>query len=579
LRQFKVGELKKLREEGMARRRIVQPRSPETAAQHEATQQDEAEVSDEMGAQRDPESGEQVVDERAALKAGAVDAESVVENRRLRSIVNAKRSGKRDIHINVDDVLIKYDQILRVHSADSLYISVKRVSGGPQVQQIVPGFPRSGRELYEEIRIIHGRSDAATYQINFFDSNSKEYRAKGQITMPDARDPRERAAAQGQPMNPYPPQYGYPPGAQPAPGYQPQAPPPQGDIGAMVGAVRQLMEMMQTFGAPPAAPPGAPGDFSGQLDSLRQMLDTIQGQQQGGARPGFRGAAQPQPAMNPQMAAAMAGMGMPPVQAPPGVIWTPLGFVSVDMLMRVIQGGGGPAMGGGPGPAYRGGGGPYRGPYASGAGLGGEEQQRAPYASPYARGPAAQPEAPRTAADQFRDSITLFRTFSNAAKELGSLFGTPQETPEPEIVASEDEASPVRVIDTGHAKLVVNRKDGSLRGLETGFANVGPVLKWIADQVENARKQQQNQQQQRALPEGYVEMTPGYQPPPGYVAVPEEPPPYGAPSPLPPPPSNLPPPLGGFPQRAPAQAAPRPATAPPAAAPRSRTWGPPTIPQ
>jgi len=540
-----------------------------------------------MGGSPDPVSGEQASDEQTVRNVGAVDAASVRENRRITRIVHKKRTGQQDIPINVDDVLVKYDTILRLYPADSMYISVKRVSGGTQVQQTITSYPRSGKELYDAILRVHGRHEEAGYEVNFIDASGKVYRGKGRITMPDT------SSAQGQPMG-YPP-YGAPP---PPPGYpsqpfQPQQggpPAAQGqDFSGLLAGFRQLMEMMQAYqaGGPPPAqqpeptPPGMPGDL---IDQMRQMLDMMQ-QGQPGARPGARVPAQ-QPAMNPQVAQVMAmmGMGMPPVPPPPGMLFVPgFGYIPVEQLMRAVGGGQlGGGGGGGGGGGYRSGG-PYRGPFSPNAAAGGEDpQQRGPSYGPHSytqRGAAAAVEQPRTAAEQFRDSIALIRTAASAARDFQSLFPG-QEAPEPDVATPDDESSPVRVIDTGSAKLVVNKKDGSLRAWETGFANVGPLLKWAADQVEIARTRQQQQPPPKVLPEGYVEVTPGYQPPPGYVAVPENPPPYGgAPSPFPPPPSNIPPPLGGYPPDAqtppPLRPVPAPASAP-APSPAGRTWGAPT---
>jgi hypothetical protein len=92
----------------------------------------------------------------------------------------------------------------------------------------------------------------------------------------------------------------------------------------------------------------------------------------------------------------------------------------------------------------------------------------------------------------------------------------------------EDDDSPISVIDTGPAKIVINKKDGTLRGWETGFANLDKIFKFAGEQGElirtaNERRRQQQQQQQpqpRQLAPGYVEVTEGYRPPHGYVAVP-----------------------------------------------------------
>jgi hypothetical protein len=102
----------------------------------------------------------------------------------------------------------------------------------------------------------------------------------------------------------------------------------------------------------------------------------------------------------------------------------------------------------------------------------------------------------------------------------------------------------VTVVKYGDWPVVINKKDGTPRWGETGVANTGNVLKWVAEQREaimkaQAEREARQQRQQRPLPHGYVEVTPGYKPPPGYVAVPELPPDEE----LPPPPQNMPPPL------------------------------------
>lgn len=584
---MKVGELKELRRKAMARRRIIQPKPQDASAvaQSDTSQQDEADINAEMGAEKGPD-GELVADEEAVRKAGAVDVESVRENRRMTRAVHNKRIGKPNIHINVDDILVKYDQTLRLYAADTIYISVRRVSGGSPVQHTITSAPRNGAELYNAIKAIHGRHEEASYAISFFDPTNKAWRGKGHITMPDT--------SQGQPPMGYPPY-----GQQPPPGYpQPFQPPPQTpttpqtpDLGSMLNGFRQLMEMMQAYqsGAPfPAAQGsavgGAPGDpVSAQIDQLRQMLDVLQ-QSQGGRGPA-RGqqAPAPAPVVNPQLAAAMAGMGMPPVQPPQGTIWVPgFGFVALERLMQVL--GGGPTGGIGPRSSYR-------GPFA-GAAVGGDDQQ--PQQPPPYRGPAyaaaqsaqAQPQE-RTAAQAFRDSVSLIRTASDAARELQSLFPG-QDAHEPVAsVSIEDEDSPMRVIDAGGAKLVVNKKDGSLRTLETGFANMDKIFKWASEQIELVRSRDaQRPAARQPLPPGVIEVHPGYQPPPGYAAVPLHP---GTGEPqfdqaqLPPPPSDIPPPLGGSARpSAPVRSAPaaRPAAAAPApqSAPK-RAWGPPPMPR
>jgi hypothetical protein len=565
----------------MARRRIIQPKSQDAAAtaQSDTSQQDEADISREMGAEAGPD-GELLADEAAVRKAGAVDVESVRENRRMTRAVHNKRTGKANIHINVDDVLIKYDQTLRLYAADTIYITVKRVNGGSPVQHTITSAPRNGAALYEAIRAIHGRHEEAAYAVSFFDPTNKAWRGKGQITMPDT---------QGQPSMGYPPY-----GQQPPPGYQPQPqapaapPPPQTpDLGTLLTGFQKLQDLLQTYqmGGPVQPPVSVPGDaVSAQFDQLQQMLDMLR-QSQGGRGPArVPVAPAAAPAMNPQMAAAMMGMGMPPVQPPPGTIWVPgFGFVSLEMLMQALAGMGGGRPVGGLGPRS-----PFRSSFAAGpvAGDDHQQQQSSPYRGPAYAAAQANQQGPqeRTAAQAFRDSVSLIRTASDAAKELQSLFPG-QEAQEPiATVSIEDEDSPMRVIDAGGARLVVNKKDGSLRTWETGFANMDKIFKWAGEQLEMVRQAPRPPPVRQALPPGVVEVHPGYQPPPGYVPVPLDPS-TGAPQfeqALPPPPSNLPPPLGGFARppapRQPAPA-PRPAAAPaPAPAPAKRPWGPPPMP-
>jgi hypothetical protein len=354
---------------------------------------------------------------------------------------------------------------------------------------------------------------------------------------------------------------------------------------------QKLQELLQTYQSggpfPTVQAPtigNVPGDpVSAQFDQLQQMLDMLRSQ---GGRPPARGpvAVPPAaPAMNPQMAAAMMGMGMPPVQPPQGTIWVPgFGFVSLEVLMQALGGGGGGRPVGGLGPR-----GPFRGPLAAAAANGYEDPQQPP---PFRGGPAyaaaqGNPQE-RTAAQAFRDSVSLIRTASDAARELQSLFPG-QEAHEPVAsVSIEDEDSPMRVIDAGGAKLVVNKKDGSLRTWETGFANMDKIFKWAGEQIELVRSREPQRSPGRQLPPGVVELHPGYQAPPGYAAVPLHP---GTGEPqfdqaqLPPPPSDIPPPLGGF-ARPPAHrqapvARPAPAAVPPPQPAPKRPWGPPPIPR
>jgi len=145
---------------------------------------------------------------------------------------------------------------------------------------------------------------------------------------------------------------------------------------------------------------------------------------------------------------------------------------------------------------------------------------------------------PRTAAEQFREAMGVFRTASDMVREIHSLV--PEQASA--IVADEEDDSPIRIIDTGPAKIVVNKEDGSLRKWETAWSNMGTVLKWVGEQREEIQKhaERRRQQPRRQLAPGYVEVHEGYEPPPGYVAVPVEQIPEQS---LPPTPERVPPPI------------------------------------
>jgi hypothetical protein len=105
----------------------------------------------------------------------------------------------------------------------------------------------------------------------------------------------------------------------------------------------------------------------------------------------------------------------------------------------------------------------------------------------------------------------------------------------------------VKVVDVNGWPVIVNKLDGSARMWETGVANTGNILKWLAEQREAIQKaavereaRQQRQQPHQQLPPGYVEVGPGYQPPPGYVAIPVG----QLGDQLPQPPADMPPPIG-----------------------------------
>jgi hypothetical protein len=619
----------------MAAARRPRRRAQESSGGGSTTQQDDADIVAEVGAERDEESGDLRADEKSVLAAGAVDAESVRENRRLQNIVNRKRAHEKDVPFNVGDIIAKYDTALRFWPANTLWINVKRLSGGNPVTHVIMTFPKSGPELYAELMRLHGENDEAKYELRVIDSNSKEYRTNGQITLPDTRPkqqqqgqptmtvpqyfqqpppgygpPQQQQPQQQQPWQapqwqppPWqqpsgqPPQQGAPPQQQPAQGDQQQqpqqqpaqtpaqqSPPPPAQVFVPppppgpdpLAMMRQVWEMFtsfqsqqpqpQTQQAPPPQmpppPPSAQADPATMMQWMQQMWEMVQKMQP----PAQPGAAQQPQGQNP-MAAMMGMMGAPPVTPPQGTIWVPgFGFVPLEKLTQVVGGGGG-------GPSYRGPGGGYRPPYGGAPGGPG-----GPGGPPYQ--PPAPPPPQKSAAEQFQEAVGVVQTAVEAVRQVNALIPQQQPAAAAPVAATgdDDEESPVRIVDTGHGKIVLDKTDGTLRKWETGWANMKEIMDFVAEQREAFQKgTQQQQEAPKQLPPGYVEVTPGYQAPPGMVAVPVNPdqvpqtqqpaqpppqPPQQQAAPqggLPPPPANVPPPIQ--------------ATPPP-----NRTWEAPTLP-
>jgi hypothetical protein len=367
----------------------------------------------------------------------------------------------------------------------------------------------------------------------------------------------------------------------PVPVVAPQPPGVTGmDFQAFMSLQQQQFEMWQraqqqgSAAQQPAPPPAAaqppalpqiPGMFQVPGFGLVPLEKLLQALGVGG------GTAQAPTPQQPPTAQAAQTLGMPPIQPPPGTMFVPgFGFVAVDKLVQAI--GGGPAPGPvyrGPGPGYRGGPGRYPA-YPGGAGEYPPDGQPPP---PYAPGyPQAHqpPQRPKTMAEQFEEAAAVI----DLASSLADRFRPPA-APEPAAVAApEPDDSPIKVIDTGPAKVVINRHDGSARLWETSWANSDKIFKWLGDrhaEIQEAAAKREAAKRQQQLPPGYVEVGPGYQPPPGFVAVPVDqipgaPAPQHAlpqsapPSPLPPPPARMPPPLA------------------PQAPPQPRTWDIPGVP-
>jgi hypothetical protein len=602
------------------------------------SQQDEADIVAESGAERDEDIGELVADEDRVRALGAVDAESVRENRRLKSIVDKKRGGVKGVPFNAGDVLTKYETLIKFWPVNTIDISVKRLTGSP-VQQMILSRPRSGAELYEALKGIHGQYEEAKYELKFFDNNSKEFRGNGQITLPDTR---QAAPQQGQHMT-YPP--GYPPGYQP--GYPPGYPQPQPVFGYPVPQpiYQHAPPQPQPGAAPPQQPPQQqapqqqapqqpptvqvmpssfdPHQMMSMMDQMFGMFRQMQSAAQPPPQPQPQFQFQPIPVPVPQPVPMPLPQQMPPPPSPQAspteqMEWMQRAFGMFQQMMQASAasvppqpmmmqpppppspqmpppsqqlaetmsmmeqmfkmfqrlqgpppgspgpGSGGPPYrgpfrpppyGGGPGAPYPGA--PYPGgppTYPSGPPTYPDGSPR-PYGSPYGAPPGPPPRE-KTAAEQFREAMTVVRTAVAAVQDINAMM--PGAVPgafaaEPPHEKGGEDESPIQVIDTGPAKLVINKQDGSLRGWETGWANMDKVFKWVGEQREAIQKsaveRRAEERQVHQLPPGYVEVGPGYQPPPGYVAVPIDP--QQMQHALPPPPVDVPPPIHEPPQQRP----------------------------
>ena len=598
----------------MTRRGSRADRSERVAPVGTPAQEDEADILEEVGGERN-ESGDLIADEAAVRAVGAVDAESVLTNRRMKDVVDKKRGGMKGVTFNTDDLLASYEVLIKEWPPNTIDITVRRMTG-TQVTRTITSRPRSGVELYEALKLIHGQYEEAEYEVKCLDTNQKQYRCTRRITMPDTR----AAPPQGQPMQTfYPNGAPVPPGysPQPAPGFYPPAPgypPPPGYAAPpppAQGHQPPPQQQQQPLPQPPAAPQQAPAvqmmppsfdpsSMMTMMDQLFQLFVRLQATGQPPPQPTpqyLQYAPPPQAPMMPpppspqaspaeqfewmqrafgifqqitqqqqqqQQPAQAPAHREPPqpqyVQAPPAAqagptTRPPPGFVwgwfPEFSSFALIPE---PNNGAGAGSSP----GPFR---PRPAYLPQGDQARAAYTWPHQQQQHAQPP-PRvkTPREQFQESIGFVREAASAVEEMQSLlpgFGGQHEAPEPQAV--DDDDNPIKIIDTGKGRIAVNKSDGALRWAETGMMVLPDVLKWLGEQHQviqkaHAERQQPQQQQPRQLPPGYVEVGPNYQPPPGYVAIPVD-----QQSPLPPPPTNVPPPI-------------QTATEP------RRAWGSPTIP-
>jgi hypothetical protein len=525
------------------------------------SQQDEADIVNEIGATpANDGSNDLLVEEAKIREIGAVDAESVRENRRVEEIVAKKRAGQKDVQFNSDDILEKYEGVIKYWPANTIDIIVKRVTGTP-IEWIIQSRPRSGAELYAAILSRHGRCEEAEYDVRLRDCNDKQRRGTGRITMPDTRDTPPQVQGQVPMQQP-------PPAPSPAPSTDPvammqamfqmfrqmqqpqQAPAPQpvvqtapsaNDPMAQMQAMFNLFQQMQSQVQPqapqqPVMPPPPPqgSDPAAMMDWMQRAFQLFQKTSQTSQ---VLPALQPQPQqVAPQSPDPMAMMGR-----------------MFDMFLKMQQAAQPPQPQSPPPGPYRGPDGQFTRPYPG---------QRPPYygGPPQGYPPPQPPVRPRSAAEELRDAMGLVDTVVSMADRI-----RPQAAPEPERYQDDDD-NPVKVVDVGGWPVIINKEDGSSRKWESLVANMPNMLKWLAEQREAvmkaaAEREAKQQPQRQPLPRGYVEVTPGYKPPPGYVAVPVD---QMGGLPAPPDESEMPPPISE--QQAP----------PPQ--PRRRTWGAPPVP-
>lgn len=498
-------------------------------------QQDEADVLEEVGAVRDEETGDLVVDEATVRELGAVDATSVRENRRLDRVVQKKRAGEKDVPFNTKDPIVIYGSLLRYWTPDSIDITVKRLLGGATTML---SRPINGAALYEAIVHFHGQHAETEYEIKF--TSSGKYQGIGRITMPDTRP----AGQQGQPVYHQPPPPQYPPPQQAAQlpyvgSVAPQAPPPASDPMAMMNQMFQLFQQMQAsvqpppqpqFQPPPPAMPPMPSPQANPAEAMawmQQAFGMLQKMQQG---------------TTPAQVVVQPAPPPPPASPAGGIAET---MVVMKQMFEMFQSMQPPP----PRPEpFRGGRPPYypdRGGPPSSFSPDGQRPQH-----------QQQPQRQLTMAEQFKESIGVVRTAVGVIEEMDSLLpgrGGQQEAAS--MLDMDDDDNPIKIVDTGRGKLAVNKSDGALRWVETGMMALPDLLKWLGEQhqvIQEANKDRQRPRRQQ-LPPGYVEVGPDYRPPPGFTAVPVE-----QEEELPPPPEHMPPPIQESPAR--------------------RAWGAPVIP-
>lgn len=478
-------------------------------------QEEEADIIEEVGAEEDEESGELVADEDRVRKIGAADPATVREDRRLRSIANKKRQGKKNVGFGTIDPLVVYETILKTWEPDSIDITFKRLSGSQQTTQVIRSRPRSRTELFDVFMGLHGQSEAAEYEVRFHDSSGHQWRGQGRITMPDTR-PKGQQGGNGY----YPSQNGAPP---PQTGQQPpsQGPDPMAMFRQMFELVQSVQPQQpqqqlhygplgqQAMPAPPTNP-----DPASMMKWFQEMFAIVR-------------QAQPTPATapvahSPQQNPAMQG----PPRARPGYEWI---WEDGQFFQRQVSNAAHPER---REPMYRG----QREPIGQRPYYPNQGEQRDRY------DPRQQHQAP---SDPLRESMSAVRRAMALREELDSVFGGGRRSDgyDLDVAPEQDPDSPVIIERTADMELVRNREDRSIRGWDTFLVNLPSMIKQGGEYLDKISKTAVAERQRRERAHIQQQLPPGY----AYVEVPaEEMRQAQAPQPredLPPPPAHVPPPI------------------------------------
>ncbi len=503
---------------------------------------DEEDILEEVGAETD-ENGETVADIEAVQKIGALDAESVRENRQRRKIAMEKKS-KGKVSFGTSDPIDKYQTLmLSGYAPNQVDIWLQRLSGGPSIKESVTSQPRNGRELFEAVKAVHAANGGreAQWELRFRDAGSQQALGQGRVTLPDVHPP-------GQPPMAYSPQ-------QPA---QPVAQAPAQDMNSMFSLMTQMFDFFQktqqtapgqqvqpppVVMPPPPSNPNNPGEMMAYMTQMFELVKRMQPQQAPVAHA-------PQPVQPVQQAQPAAPMGMPAFQPPHGTQWMfdPRGgWVAVPV----------------PGQERR----PPPRSYDEGGGPRGYNPQ-GPQGGP-SRFNGAPPPRQMSAADQLRETISTVRSAAAVLREFEDVIpgATGRAAREPE--EEHDDGNPYSTQKIGELD-VLRDENGEAQFWPSVMVNAPKAFKWLGEAYEKVQKnaeQQRRQEQRRVLSPGLIEVIPG-QPvnvPPGMVAMridPEEerrimqeerrvvvtP----APAPreqLPPAPTNVPPPIQAQPSQ------------------------------